>query len=450
MTDLAHELQTAITERNFPASSHLLEHVRKASKIADVAELLENEYDSLSYHTLELRDHVTYYLGMWDVYFAVQISSLDMLRFLSEEAETDPQIFMVDFVRDLLKNQDPRFDQFYTSVETISKGQYAILLPDILSHRTDELEKCTIYYKQGPIPLYCTANLLRTYYGYQIIAATMNDRVFESVVSEKTFSIIENSLTSAGLDVSKMLVGIEPEDWEDVICKVGLIEASHEESKELRTLHRVYAARSEIFLESFRKQTAALDTILSAKTQLCNDILMAVASDSTHEMHLRAVKGLGDVGGMDVLEFLSGMLRVKDTSIRNVAARAISTLASHSKWSSVSHKIPTSPSKASALDISKINQILNTLIAKEMPAAMIEDTLVAVAIQDSKNAAVVLTRLLAKPQISVKKAVIKVSRLLERETAASVIREALKDESPEVVAMAEEEINVRWPDEVWD
>jgi len=450
VTDLAHELQQAIAERNFPKSSHLLEHIRKSNRIADVTELLEEEYNSISYHTLELRDHITYYLGMWDVYFAVQVSSLDMLRLLTGDLGTDPQIFMIDFVRDLLNRQDPRVDQFYISVETISRGQYAILLPDILTHRTDELENCTIFYKRGPIPLYCTANLLRTYYGYQIITATMNDRVFESVVSEKTFSIIEESLRSAGLDVAKMLVPVEPEDWDDVICKVGLVEASPEESRELRTLHRVYAARSEIFLESFRKQAAALDTILNAKTQLCNDILMSVASDRTHEMHLRAVKGLGDLGGMNVLEFLSAMLSVKDASTRNVVARALSTLASHSKWSSVGQKIPTSMLKTSTLDISKINKILNTLIAKDMPVAMVEDTLVAVVTQDSKNAAVILTRLLAKPQVSIRKAVIKVSRLLERETATSVIREALEDESPEVVAMAEEEINARWPDEVWD
>ncbi len=449
MTDLARELQNAIAERNFPVSSHLLDHVRKADRIADVMDILENEYNSLSHHTLELRDHITNYLGMWDVYFAVQISSIDMLRLLRNDLESDPQIFMIDFARELLKKQDPRFDQFYTSVETISRGQYAVLLPDILSHRTSELEDCTIYYRRGPVPLYCTANLLRTYYGHQIIAATMNEKVFELVVSEKIFSVIAESLTAAGLDVSKMLVGIDPEEWEDIICKVSIIESSPEESKELRTLHRVYAARSEIFLESFRKQAAALDTILNAKTQLCNDILMTVASDSGHEMHLRAVKGLGDLGGTNVLEFLSNMLNASDTSIRNVAARALSTLASHSKWSSVSHKIPAASAKKSFLDISKINQILNTLIAKDMPVTMIEDTLIALVIQDSDNAADILTRLLAKPQISIRKAVIKTSRLLEREKAAPVIREALEDESDEIVTLAEEELSSRWPDEVW-
>jgi len=449
VTDLALELQKAITERNFPASSHLIEHIRKADRIADVTELLEKEYNSLSYHTLELRDHITYFLGMWDVYFAVQISSLDMLRLLSKGLDTDPQIFMIDFTRNLLDTQDPRFDQFYASVETISRGQYAVLLPDILSHRASELENCVIYYRRGPVPLYCIAHLLRTYYGHQIITATMNDKVFDSVFSEKSFSMIEKSLSSAGLDVSKMLVGIEPEDWEDVICKVRLIETSPEESKELKTLYRVYAARSEIFLESFRKQAASLDTILNAKTQLCNDILMAVASDSSHEMHLRAVKGLGDLGGSDVLEYLSGLLSAEDTSTRNIAARALSTLTSHSKWSSVSHKIPASAAKTSISDISKINQILNTLIAKDMPVAMIEDTLLALVTQDSENAVDILTRLLAKPQISIKKAVIKSSKLLERDSAASVIRKALDDDSPEIVALAEEELNSRWPDEIW-
>jgi hypothetical protein len=449
VTDLAQELQKAIAERNFQASSHLLEHVRKADSITEVMDILEKEYNSLSYHTLEFRDHIAYYLGMWDVYFSVQISSLELLRLLRNDKGNDPQLFILDFIRDLLDKQDPRFDQFYTSVETVSRGQYAVLLPQILTHRTEELENCVIYYKRGIVPLYCTANLLRTYYGQKIVTATFNDQTFESIVNEKMFSKIAESLTSAGMNVSKMLVGVEPEDWEDTICKIRIIESPLEESKELRTLHRVYAARTEIFLESFRKQAAALDTILNAKTQLCNDVLVAVASDRTHEMRLRAVKGLGDVGGSNILEFLSRLLNDNDSSIRNVAARALSTLASHSKWSSVSHTIPSTASKMQILDISKINQILNRLLSKDMPIEMIEDTLIAIITQDRRNANSILMKLLAKPQNSIKKAVIKTSRLLDRDDAASIIRLALKDESSEIVSMAETEINSRWPDEIW-
>jgi hypothetical protein len=447
--DLASEIQNAVTERNFPASSHLLEHVRTAGLISDITETLEDAYNSLAYHTLELRDHIFHYLGMWDIFFPVQISSIDLFRLLSKDMETDPQLFMLDFMRDLLDQQDPRFDQFYASVETISKSQYAVLLPQILTHRTDELEKCIIYHKQGRVHLYCISNLLRTYYGQKIITATLADQVFESIVGEKTFSKIAESLASAGLNISTMLVGVEPEDWEDIICKVKIIESHPEDSKELRTLHRVYAARTEIFLESFRKQAAALDTILNAKTQLCNDVLMTVASDSSHEMRLRAVKGLGDIGGSEILDFLSRMLNDRDSSIRNIAARALSTLTSHSKWSSVSHRIPATASKRQILDITKINRILNTLIAKEMPIAMIEDTLTAIVTQDSRNAVSILIRLLAKPQNSIKRAVIKTSRLLDRKDAAIIIREALKDESSDIVSMAESELNSRWPDDVW-
>jgi hypothetical protein len=449
VTDLTQEIQHAINDRNFSVSSHLINHMRKAKSITEVTDALESDYNALSYHTLELRDHISYYFGMWDVYFAVQISSLDMLRLLKEDMSIDPQVFMLEFTRDLLERQDPRFNQFYASVETISKGQYAVLLPQILAHRTDELENCTIYYKSKPVPLYCTANLLRTYYGEKIISATLSDQVFEVVVGEKAFAVIERALVSAGMDISKMLVEVNPEDWEDIICKVGKTEGPPEESRELRTLHRVYAARSEIFLSSFRKQAAALDTILNSKTQLCNDILMAVAADKTHEMRLRAVKGLGDIGSTAALEFLSSMLNDSDSSVRGVAARALSTLASRSKWSTVDHRIPATASKVAALDISKINRILNTMISKEMPAAMIEDTLIAVVNQDGRNAANLLSRLLAKPQISVKKAVIKTSQLLDRKYAARVIRRALDDESPEVVALAEKELNTRWPDEIW-
>ena len=438
-----------MVERNFPASSYLLDRARKNNQIADVAKLLEVEYDPYPQHTLELRDHVTYYLGMWDVYFAVQVSSANMLRLLTNHVGGDVQVFMIDFVKRLLDQRDSRFNQFYASVETISKGQYAVVLPQILTLRSEELENCIIHYKRGPVPLYCTVNLLRTYYGQKIVSAIANDEIFESVVSEKTFGVIAESLQAAGIDVSKMLVGVDPAEWEEIVCKADKIESHPEESKELRTLHRVHAARSEIFLDSFRKQAAALDTILNAKTQLCNDVLMMVASDTEHDMRLRALKGLGDNGDSKSLEFLSSMLNDGEPAVRNVVARAISTLASHSKWSSFGHKTPQGNLKAPSLDISKINRILTTLVAKGMPIAMIEDTLIAVTTQGGMNAVEILIRLLAKPDANIRKAVIKSSRLLERNAAAPIVRAALKDQSPEIVAMAEEELNSRWPDEVW-
>ena len=439
----------AISDRNFPASSRVLDRARKDNQVVEAVDLLEAEYDSSPHHTLELRDHVTYYLGMWDVYFAVQIPPGNMLRLLTDDIERDVQVSMIHFVKRLLDERDSRFNQFYASVDTISRGQYAVLLPQILTLRTEELENCVIHCRRGSEPLYCTVNLLQTYYGQKIVSAISKDEIFETVVSEKTFGIIAESLKTAGLDVSKMLVGVDSPEWDDIVCKLGKTESHPEESKELRTLRRVHAARSEIFLDSFRKQAAALDTILNAKTQLCNDVLMMVASDSGHDMRLRALKGLGDNGDSSTLEFLSGMLNDGEPAIRNVVARAISTLASHSKWSSIDQKIPQSNLKAPRLDISKINRILTTLVAKGMPIAMIEDTLIAVTTQGGRNAVDILTRLLAKPDVSIRKAVIKSSRLLERDAAASIIRTALDDESSEVVAMAEEELNSRWPDEVW-
>jgi hypothetical protein len=443
------DLKQAILERNFLASRHLLEHARRDGKIVSIADLLEAEYEASQYHTLELRDHVASYLGIWDVYFAVQITSIQMLRLLAENKSADAAVFMLGYIRSLLERGDPRFDHFYVSVETISKGPFAVLLPDILTRRSEELEKCVIYYRTGNDPLYCTTNLLRTYYGRKIVSAILDDNVFNSVVSENVFMKIEKSLEAAGMDASRMLVSVSPKDWEDTLCIVNIVDLPHDESKELGTLHRVYTARSELFLESFRKQAAALETIQNAKTQLCNDVLMTVASNPEHEMQLRSLKVLGELGDPSTLEFLSKMIGTEDSSIRNVAARAFSTLSSHIKWSSLGHAIPPTEKPPALLDISKVNRILNTLLAKDMPYEMIEDTLVAIATQRGKNAASILTRLLSKPQLGVQLAVIRASRFLDRDDAAKVIKTALKSDVPALVDQAEKEIDERWPDEVW-
>jgi hypothetical protein len=174
-----------------------------------------------------------------------------------------------------------------------------------------------------------------------------------------------------------------------------------------------------------------------------------VASSSGHEMQLRALKVLGESGDSSTLEFLSRMIRVEDPSIRNVSARAFSTLSSHIKWSSVGHVIPPTEKQRPLLDISKVNRILNTLLAKDMPHEMIEDTLVAIATQGGKDAASVLIKLLSKPELSVQLAVVKASRFLDKDNAAQVIRTALKSDEPVLVDLAEKEINERWSDEVW-
>lgn len=81
---------------------------------------------------------------------------------------------------------------------------------------------------------------------------------------------------------------------------------------------------------------------------------------------------------------------------------------------------------------------------------MIDDTLAAIAIQGGSDASDILMRLLAKPQVSVRMAVIKASRSLDNASAASIVRAALDDESVDVVALAEKELDTRWPDAVWD
>ena len=81
---------------------------------------------------------------------------------------------------------------------------------------------------------------------------------------------------------------------------------------------------------------------------------------------------------------------------------------------------------------------------------MIDDTLKALAIQGGPDSVEILTKLLAKPQSSVRSAVIKASRSLDTETAVPIIRAALADEDALIVAMAENELDSRWPDVIWE
>lgn len=449
MTKIIDDIQIALEEHNFPVSNHLLNHVLQKNLVSEIMEALERQYNESVHQTLQFRDHILYFLGMWDVYFAIQISSFDLFRELKHlDRREDVVPFMLEFVRNLQERNDLRFDQFSLNVEKISQSHYAVLLPRLLNQRMEELEECKIHHRTGTNPLYCTKNLLETYYGNRIVSAALDNRVFGTVVGEKDFKMIAESLTSAGVDVSAMLVEVDKESWSSIVCEIKETRETDYQSLELRELHRVFAARTEIFLDSFRKQVAALDTITSSKTHICNDILVNIASDSNHPMQRRAIKALGESGDSSILDYLSNLMNDSDKSVRIEAARAFSFLTSRSKWSAVTHRIPAS-SKAPPPDISKINQLLNTIIMRDMPSAIIDDTLIAIAAQSGKNAGEILKALLLKPQANVRMAVVKASRLLDRDIAASIIKSALEDESPEVVQLAEQEINRRWPDDVW-
>jgi HEAT repeat protein len=166
-------------------------------------------------------------------------------------------------------------------------------------------------------------------------------------------------------------------------------------------------------------------------------------------MRKRALKQLGESGDLTTLDFLDDMMKNDgNMSIRREAARAFSALTSRKAGMGLSSPLPTP--KPPVVDISKINIILNTLIAKAMPTSMIDETLNSVALQGGSDSAEVLLRLFGRQEEIVRQAIVKATRLLNKQSAALIIREALNDESHEIVILAESEIDTRWPDEVWD
>ena len=449
----------AIEARDYIESSKILEITLENGQLSDLIPELENYEKERSLITLELRDHIFHYLWLWDIYFAVQISSIDVLRILDEQKVRDsPQIFMIDFVRELFEKRDPRFDPFCVNIQTISHGHYAILIQPIIEQRTDELIHCKIPYVDGPPRLYSAADLLDTYYGRKIVSAAHSQRRFDIVLSEDEYEIVRGSLEEVGFDISNMLQKMDSEEWEKYVKKRRMARDIHSGSdhaqpeglafSELVVLRRVKSARSNIFSDVFQRQDAALRAIQRAGTQRCNDILMDVASNHSHPMRKRAIYELGEIGDAEVLEFLSTLMKQDgDSSVRREAARAFSTLSSSA--SGMQLAVPSSRSTPPILDIININKSLNDLINKSMPVTMIEELLNSIARQDGTQSVDIFLRLLKKPQVSVRQSIVKASRLLDKPSAALIIRTALEDMSPDVVRMAENEIDTRWADDVW-
>ncbi|MHA2200664.1 MAG: HEAT repeat domain-containing protein [Candidatus Thorarchaeota archaeon] len=460
MTDIASSFQVAVNERNYSKSSQLIHQVLKEGMLPQLVSGLREIEEKATHITLEQRDHIFYYLGLWDVYYAIQVPSIDVLDLLHRhDVQNNAPQFITDFIRDLVDKKDNRFDQFCVNIQTISRGHFAVLVPSILEQRTEELLHCKIQFIEGPHRLYSTADLLKTYYGQKIVAATHGHRAFDIVVSEDQYGTISESLASTGLDTDSMLEEIESEKWDEYVKskRSPRIQQQLRDDKvtrfdgasELIVLHRVKSARSNIYSNNFNQQHTALTAIIDARTQLCNDILSDIATDSSHSLRNRALKQLGESGDLQTLELLDEIMKSDElVSIRREAARAYSTLVS--KTAGLKLISPITTTKPPVVDISKINKILNELITKGMPTTMIDETISYVALQGGPESSEILLRLFGRPQEVIRQAIVKATRLLDKQNAAMIIREALNDESPLIVSLAENEINARWSDEVWD
>lgn len=450
MTNVGTELHDAIQAKNYSASSTLLNKIIEDNLVDKVAVQFGEQDTQDSHPTLEFRDHALYFMGLWELYFAIEIPSIELLVDIQERRnENDTEIVSIELIREWIEDNDARLNQSFIDLEAISRTRFAVLLPQILTQRSEELENCVIPFRTTPNEQYCIVNLLKTYYGKKIATAALSDSNIDTVVGKKTFGKLYRNLESAGLNVGLMLEEYDSVKWNEIICNITEQHESNIKSRELRLLHRVRTARFEIFLSSFRKQVAALDTILNSKTQVCNDVLMRIASDVTNPMRRRAINALGTTGDSTTMEFLSRFMNDRDDGVKVEATRAFSLLASQSKWSGIQHKITPISQKVPLLDIAKINQVLNTLIAKNMPPALVDDTLTAVALQGNQYAIDILERLLNKPQSQIRMAVVRSTRRLEKDAAARIIKAALDDDDPEVVRLAEKEIENRWSDDVW-
>ncbi len=460
MTDIALNFQVAVNERNYASSSQLIDQALREGTIQELVLGLKEIEKAESLLTLERRDHIFYYFGMWDIYFAVQIPSTSVLELLQKHAVGDnARTFMVGFIRDLVDTRDNRFDQFCVNIQTISRGQYAILLPSILEQRTEELLNCQIQFKDETPRLYCTAELLETYYGRKIVTATHGHRSFDIVSNEDQYGTIRESLASTGLDTESMLVKIDSDKWDEYVKErrrprkhpsMREDETSGSDgSSELIVLHRVKSARSNIYSRNFNQQHTALLAMNAAKTQLCNDVLSDIACDPSHSLQNRALKQLGVSGDMESLDLLDDIMKNDgSTSIRTEAARAYSALTSRTSGLRFASPLPVT--KPPVVEISKINIILNSLIAKGMPTTMVDETLNSVALQGGSDSVDILLRLMGSPQEVVRQAIVKATRLLDKQNAALIIRVALNDESQDIVGLAETEIDTRWSDGMWD
>ncbi|MHA1636436.1 MAG: hypothetical protein ACTSUB_00330, partial [Candidatus Thorarchaeota archaeon] len=239
--NLIEHVQTNRFDRSYSIFADAID----SGQVDSIADAISDATEGDPKILIQIRDHVSFFLDCFPVYFSVGIGSAEMLRIiLNAENVADAQIAFFEWFKEMLAMGDSRVTQYKLEIESMSTSIYSQLLPNILVNRTDELESCKIPFsvitnaKRTRIR-YSIHELFKTAYGLQLLQA-LEIEPNHPIIGEEVWSELSMSLIALGYEPNSLLVEMDKDVWssqargatENYLTQTGV-------SKELRILQEI-------------------------------------------------------------------------------------------------------------------------------------------------------------------------------------------------------------------
>ncbi|MGD9397950.1 MAG: HEAT repeat domain-containing protein [Candidatus Thorarchaeota archaeon] len=462
MTESVAALLISLDYGDYVSAFSFLDNMLASGQAEQLSKKLERviELDGrFSQYQLKFRDLIAEYLGFGGIYFGLQIPSYSILEMVSgARSRVDAQALLVDIVLELVEKGDSQVNYSLIEIETLKKSPYIVLIPYVLSDRTNELKSCKVYYSvftsgSSKNNRYCLSDLMTTHYGRKITNAFKFDLNYP-ILPEPYFVKLREILQSFGYDVESNLVEISVEDWPYFVTrKTRDLEQEFMSSTELWLVYQTYVAMIGLDSDDNNNIRDALKKIETSRTKYCSDALLSLVETGTADLQLQAIDLLVDSPDYSQIDSICNLIPQTTGAVRKSLIKAVSAI------ESAQYFIPKSPPQTPIREIPVPTPrdpevVVNYLAAlDQLSRSSSSDARIdaARALSTIQMAGVEthLRRLMFDEDPRIRLAVLEASQNLPKNQAVSIIRQGLQDVDRSVENKAVRLFEERWPDNYW-
>ncbi len=328
------DLLGQIVKGNYDASSQALLHMARSYPCTVMHDSLQMIEDELRERILMLRDHVTHYLGLTPLYFALQLTSPDMMAIAhgtTSFLEARNRVLMELLRR--IADTPGVLDSSRVDTVKLATSECSVLLPHVLRSRADQMRELRVYVNKpegtsaGPHQI-SIDGLWQTAYGRMILRA-LEIPSRTRIVESKEWSEIRRTLSEAGFEPDRIVHDLPYAEWLGELKSVRAgTSRQTPESAELQSLDNLFWALEEIGYSNDNVAVAAMQIASKCGSRVVDTAVRARAAAGTAKVRERALETLVECSGPDVVDFLGSMLDNKEDPIRDKVAEALSSITS--------------------------------------------------------------------------------------------------------------------------
>ncbi|MFW9888561.1 MAG: HEAT repeat domain-containing protein [Candidatus Thorarchaeota archaeon] len=340
------ELLNAIGKSDYNASSNALEKSLFEGNIDKTSNTLRKMIDTKP--NLRIRDHVAFFLSIEPIYCSLEIPSYDLLSMVNcSEDRYHAAYEIFELVEKLVDSKDPKFNQRTFRIEEAAASAYAIMAPEVLRQRMQEMDDCIVPFAKPPAwrrgkdsDRYHIGMLLNTKYGESIIQSLSGFNI-RPIVGESIWKAIEAALLEVGFNPEAMCREITFDEWYDYVKSLEKFPPNKlypnvepRLAREIRLLRELFETEEAIKMrlsdsspEGKRLLRRSILDLRNLQTRHFNNELLQIISQGSVLEHLELIlEVLIQTQDPRIENIMSDFLESEEAEIRKCGARGLAKL----------------------------------------------------------------------------------------------------------------------------